>query len=244
MTAPGRNAGSLLRFAPAVLLVTLFVVGLSTGVADQLSLTQLRAHHHQLHLYAIAHPAAAAGLYALVFVIAVASSLPVALLLTVAGGAIFGPWVGAGLTIVSATLGAVITYAAARLAGGSTLQQRIEQASGVVRWIIDHFGRNTFSHILTMRLIPLFPFSPVNVAAGLARVPLTPFVAATLLGEIPTATIYANFGAGLSRVLGNGTRPDLRILGDPQILLPMVGLALLSLVPTAIRWWRARRARI
>ena len=234
---------SWIRFVPALALAGLFVFGLASGAAKHFSITELRTHHHELHLYAIAHPALAAGIYVLLFVIAVASGLPVALVLTIAGGMIFGPWTGAGLTMFSATLGATLTYAAARQAVGSALQARIEASNGVVRRIVDGFGRSTFSHILTMRLIPLFPFSPVNIAAGLVRAPLNPFVLATLLGEVPTATIYASFGSGLGRALSAGAKPPLEHLRDPWLVLPLVGLALLSLAPSLIGWWGRRRVR-
>lgn len=237
-------ARSWLRFLPAVLLVGLFAYGLASGAARHFSLTELRMHHHELHLYALAHPLGAGALFVAVFVVAVASGLPVALVLTMAGGMIFGPLAGAGLTMFSATLGATLTYAAARLAVGSPIQRTAEQGEGgVVRRIVDGFGRNTFSYILTMRLIPLFPFSPVNVAAGLARAPLRPFVLATLVGEVPTATIYASFGAGLGRALSAGAKPPLDHLRDPWLILPLIGLALLSMTPSVIRRWNARRAR-
>jgi uncharacterized membrane protein YdjX (TVP38/TMEM64 family) len=237
------KARSWIRFLPALLLVGLFVFGLASGAARHFSLAELKAHHHELHLYAIVHPMAAAGLFLAVFVVAVASGLPVALVLTIAGGAIFGPVFGAGLVMFGATLGATITYGAARMAVGSALQPRAEQSSGTVRRIIDSFGRNTFAHILTMRLIPLFPFSPVNIAAGLARVPLRPFVLATLVGEVPTAGIYASLGSGLGRALSAGAKPPLDHLRDPWLILPLVGLALLSLAPNLIRRWNARRGQ-
>ncbi len=240
MSLEARRPRSWLRFVPALLLLALFVVGLSTGLAKEFSLTALKAHHHELHLFAIEHPFGAAALFVGVFVVVVASGMPVALILTVASGAIFGPVIGALLTMFSATVGATATYAAAYLAAGSSLQERAERSSPMVHRIIEGFGRNTFSHILTMRLIPLFPFGPVNIAAGLARVPAWPFVLATLLGEVPTAAIYAFFGAGLGRVLGEGQRPGLHSLHDPMLILPMVGLALLSLAPTVIGWARRR----
>ena len=73
--------------------------------------------------------------------------------------------------------------------------------------------------------------------------PVWPFVLATLVGEIPTAAIYASFGAGLGRVLGGGRRPGMESLHDPMILAPMAGLALLAFSPSLIRWLRRRMAR-
>ncbi len=233
-----RNA---LRILPAVLLASLFGIGLATGVARDFSLTALKAHHHELHLYAIAHPVGAAAVFVGLFVAAVASGLPIALILTVASGTIFGPPIGMGLTMFSATVGATLTYGAARMAVGSRLEARMERMGGRMRRLIEGFERNTFAHILTMRLIPLFPFSPVNIAAGLARVPLRPFVLATLVGEVPTALIYTSFGAGLGRALNAGGKPGLANLQDPWLVAPMAGLALLSLAPSAIARWNRRR---
>lgn len=232
---------SWMRFAPAVLLAVIFVAGLASGLTRHVSLEDLRAHHETLHAYVAFHPVTAACIFVGVFMLAVASGLPVCLMLTVTGGSLFGPWFGAGLTTFSATVGAVGTYFAARLAAGSSFSDWVARVGGTGKRIVDGFGRNAFGHILTLRLIPFFPFTPINVAAGAAAIPLRAFIPASLLGEIPSALIYARLGAGLGRALHDGGSPGAPTSLNPDILLPLLGLASMSLISTGARIWWSRR---
>jgi len=239
MTAEARK--SWLRFAPAVLLLVMFVVGLSTGLAGHVSLDALRVHHEALRGYAHANPLLAAGAFILMFITAVAAGLPVCLILTITGGSVFGPWVGASLTTVSATTGATITYLAARMAAGSWLQDWAQRRGGAGKRIVEGFGRHAFGNMLTLRLIPFSPFTPLNIAAGVAGIPLRAFMAASFLGEIPSALIYARLGAGLGQALDSGATPTNPSMLNFNILIPLGGLALLAFVSTAARIWWARR---
>jgi uncharacterized membrane protein YdjX (TVP38/TMEM64 family) len=87
--------------------------------------------------------------------------------------------------------------------------------------------------------MPVFPFWLVNLAAAFLGVPLRVFALGTLIGIVPGALIYASVGNGLGAVLDAGGTPDLSIVTRPQVLLPIIGLALLSLVPVLYR--RLRR---
>ncbi len=93
-----------------------------------------------------------------------------------------------------------------------------------------------FSYLLALRLIPLFPFWLLNLAAAACGIRLVPFAAATLLGIIPGTLVYASVGAGLADVLAVGAAPDFAAVFSPRILLPLLGLAALTLVPVV---WRA-----
>ena len=66
---------------------------------------------------------------------------------------------------------------------------------------------------------------------------------ATVLGIIPSTFIYSSIGAGLGHVFDRGDTPDMRMMADPQVYLPLAGLALLSTGPLAFHAWRARRRR-
>ena len=230
-----------IRFTPAVLLLAMFVIGLSTGLAGHVSLDGLRAHHEALRGDVHAHPVLAAGAFILIFIIAVAAGLPVCLILTITGGSVFGPWVGASLTTVSATIGATITYLAARMAAGSWLRDWARRRGGAGQRIVEGFGRHAFGNMLTLRLIPFSPFTPLNVAAGVAGIPLRAFIAASFLGEIPSALIYARLGAGLGQALDSGATPTNPSILNLNILGPLAGLALMAFISTAARVWWARR---
>jgi uncharacterized membrane protein YdjX (TVP38/TMEM64 family) len=69
-------------------------------------------------------------------------------------------------------------------------------------------------------------------------VPFRTFASATLLGVVPAAVVFAGVGSGLGVVLEHGGQPDLGLLLEPGILLPLLGLAILALVPVLYRRWR------
>ena len=96
---------------------------------------------------------------------------------------------------------------------------------------------------VSLRLIPAVPFWLCNIASGFVRMPLRTYLCATVLGIIPSTFIYSSIGAGLGHVFDRGDTPDMRLLADPQVYLPLMGLALLCTGPLAFHAWRARRRR-
>jgi uncharacterized membrane protein YdjX (TVP38/TMEM64 family) len=95
---------------------------------------------------------------------------------------------------------------------------------------------------MALRLVPVVPFWVVNLAAAIAGMRLSMFVPATALGIAPATFVFSSIGAGVGAVLAAGQTPDLSVLFTPQIILPLVGLAILSLLPVAWRRWRGSDA--
>ena len=162
--------------------------------------------------------------------------------MTLAGGFLFGTWLGAAATVVGATLGAIGAWQLIRTALGEPLRHRAEASGGTLQKLIAGLRRDGFSYVLSLRLIPAAPFWLVNAAAGVASIPLGPYALATLLGIIPATVIYSGIGDGLGELFRLGQRPNLSIILEPQFLYPLVGLGLLSLVPVVWRWLRPRTA--
>ena len=90
-----------------------------------------------------------------------------------------------------------------------------------------------------IRLAPVIPFFAANLLPGLLNVPLNRFVISTAIGILPGAAIYTSVGAGLGSLLETGQRPDLGVIFEPRLLLPILGLAALSLVPVILRLRRS-----
>ena len=161
------------------------------------------------------------------YIIAVAFSLPIASVLTLVGGAIFGI-VAAPVIIIAATVGALILFLAARGAFADMLAKKAGPFMGRIK---GGFDDQPFFWLLALRLIPLAPFWAVNIAPALLGMKTWPYIIATLFGIAPGTTVYVLVGGGFDAILAAGKTPDLSTLGDPRILLPLAGLGLLALIP-------------
>ena len=179
---------------------------------------------------------------ALVFILGyagfVALSVPGAALLTITAGFLFGPWLGTAYAVAGATLGATVVFLAAR-AGLAGLAAR---GGPVAFRLAVGFREHGLNYLLVLRLIPIFPFWLVNLAAGALGLRLWVYLVGTFIGIIPVTFIYASLGNGFSTLVEEGRHPDLSILFEPSVFLPILGLAALALLPVVYKRWR-RRAR-
>ena len=166
--------------------------------------------------------------YMIIYVLAVTFSLPGAVWLSLAGGLMFGTWAGGLLIVVSASLGASGLFVAARFIMGDALRAR---AGPALQKFEASFNRDALSYLFILRLLPVFPFFIVNLGAALVGVRYPVFLITTFFGIMPGTFVFASIGNGISVVLQSGKQPDLSVMTSPEILLPLVGLAILSLAP-------------
>ncbi|MBT5156629.1 MAG: TVP38/TMEM64 family protein [Rhodobiaceae bacterium] len=166
--------------------------------------------------------------YMTIYVLAVTFSLPGAVWLSLAGGLMFGTWAGGLLIVVSASLGASGLFVAARFIMGDALRAR---AGPALQKFEASFNRDALSYLFILRLLPVFPFFIVNLGAALVGVRYPVFLITTFFGIMPGTFVFASIGNGISVVLQSGKQPDLSVMTSPEILLPLVGLAILSLAP-------------
>jgi uncharacterized membrane protein YdjX (TVP38/TMEM64 family) len=233
MAAVGAGPPSTLRrLLPLGLLALALAVVLASGAHEALGFESLRRHRGALLDLVAARPVLAALLYLALYALAVALSVPGALVLTLAGGFLLGTVMATGLVVVGATLGAVLLFLVARSALGEPLRAR---AGPWLARMADGFNRDAFSYLLVLRLVPIFPFWLVNLVPALLGVPLSTFALATAIGIVPGSLVYASVGAGLGAVFDAGGEPDLGLILEPRVLLPLLGLAALALLPIA---WR------
>ena len=170
--------------------------------------------------------------YMMIYVLAVTFSLPGAVWLSLAGGLMFGTWTGGLLIVMGATLGASGLFVAARFIAGDALRAR---AGPALQKFEASFNRDALSYLFILRLLPVFPFFIVNLGAALVGVRYPVFLFTTFFGIMPGTFVFASIGNGISVVLQSGKQPDLGVMTSPEILLPLVGLAVLSLAPMV---WR------
>ena len=129
-----------------------------------------------------------------VYTLAVALSLPGALILSLTCGFLFGRWLGTVVIVAAATVGATIVFLAARYLIADWAKSRM---GAVGRKIADGFSANAFNYMLFLRLVPAFPFFLVNLAPAFTDIRLSTYVAATAIGIIPGAFVFANLGETL-----------------------------------------------
>jgi uncharacterized membrane protein YdjX (TVP38/TMEM64 family) len=228
---------TLRRVLPLAVLLAALAALLASGLAGQLNWATLNQYRALLDDWIGRHPVAAPVLYAVLYAVTTALSVPEGAVLTVAGGLLFGTLLGGAMAVLGATAGALVLFLAARSAFAAA---RATRGGNRLARIREELHRNGFSYLLAIRLIPAFPFWLVNLAAALAGMRLLPFAVATLIGIVPATFVYAWIGAGVGGLLSAGRRPDLAVIFSPHILAPLVALALLALLPVV---WRGRRRR-
>ena len=233
-------AANRLKWLPLAL-IGLMAFGLWwLGLGDWISLPVLEREGGRLKNWVAVYPVLAPLVYVAAYVLGTGLGLPVGLVLTVAGGYLFGPFLGLVLAAIGGTTGAVVIFLAARSALHDVLARRIQ---GPIAQMRDGFQNNAFNYLLSLRLIPIFPFWLVNIVAGIIGVRLRTYIAATAIGVIPGGFVYASLGETLERIIGSGQIPGLSILTDPWVVVALTGLAILSLLPILFRKWAgARRA--
>ncbi|MCB2054833.1 MAG: TVP38/TMEM64 family protein [Geminicoccaceae bacterium] len=220
------------RWWPLVAILALGVLVLAFDLHQYLSFATLEKHREALLAWVTGRPIVSALVFVLIYAVATALSLPGGAILTVTAGFLFGVWVGAGLSVVGATIGAVAVFLIARTSLGRVLK---DKAGPRLARMERGFAENGLSYLLVLRLVPIFPFWLVNIVPALLGVGLATFTLATFVGIIPGSLVFASVGNGLGAVLDAGEKPDLGIIFRPAVLLPMLGLAALAMVPVLYR---------
>ncbi|MBO6666627.1 MAG: TVP38/TMEM64 family protein [Parvibaculum sp.] len=222
----------LRRFLPLLVLAAGLGAFFALGLDRYVTLDTLRDNRQALSAWVAENWALAAFVYVLAYIVMVAFSLPGALVATLTGGFLFGTVFGGLLTVLGATIGATVIFLAAKTALGDMLR---EKAGPRLRKLEEGFGRNAFSYMLVLRLVPIFPFFLVNLAPAFLGVSLGTYVLSTFLGIIPGTFVFASLGNGLGAVFDAGRDPDLGLIFEPEILGPILALAALALVPVIYR---------
>lgn len=228
------DRGGLARRLPLAVILAAAAIG-AFALRDHLSFEALAENRERLLALRDAHYLATALAFMAAYVLIVALSLPGATVATLTGGFLFGVFPGALFNIVAATAGAAAIFTAAKLGAGDRLAARLDASEGRVRRFREALRENELSVLFLIRLVPAVPFFVANLLPALVGVPLGRFVFTTFFGIIPGTVVYTWVGAGLGEVFARGGRPDLGILFEPQILLPLVALCALAALPILVR---------
>lgn len=221
------------RILLLITILSLLIIAWKTGLLDLLSLQALQATRDQWLERFTLNPLAMASAYMGVYIVVTALSLPGAAILTLAGGAIFGLAWGLILVSFASTLGATLAMLLARYLLRDWFERRFQSAA---RKIQRGFAKDGLFYLLSLRLVPLFPFFVVNALVGLTRIPALTFFWVSQIGMLPGTIIYVFAGTNLA-----GIRALEDIL-QPELLF---SLALLGIFPwlakSCVYRWRSSR---
>lgn len=229
-SASGANRGKIMIGVGLAVAIGLFFY---LDLGRFLSLNSLKENRDYLLTFTEAHYATAVGLFILAYIAVTGLSLPGAVIMTLAGGFLFGSVWGTLFVNLGATTGATLAFLTARYLLRDWVEQKFGKWLGPVQ---QGFTNNAFSYLMTLRLIPLFPFFVVNLVAGLTRMNIGTYVAATALGIIPGSFVYAYAGRQL------GTINSLKEIASPNVIGAVVLLGLLALVPTVYNKFKGRQS--
>jgi uncharacterized membrane protein YdjX (TVP38/TMEM64 family) len=207
---------------------------------DYLSFSALAENREALIAFRDANYIGTVAVFIAVYALIVAFSLPGATIATLTGGFLFATFPGALFNITAATIGATAIFLAAQTSFGA----RLGAARRLRRGGEEDQGRD--------RREPVVDAVPDAPGAGRALLRRQPhprlprgaarrFVISTFFGIMPGAVVYTSVGAGLGEVFARGETPNLGIIFEPHILLPILGLAALAVLPILIKALRGKK---
>lgn len=218
----------------------LLVIGIIVlvGIVNRFNLDQLltfeNLHENKIKLneYVAANYFKSVLMYIGIYIMVIAANLPGAGIMTLSGGVLFGILPAMLFVNISATIGGALAFLIARNFFGVFIQEKFGDKLNKFNNDIELYGKN---YLLTMRLIPIFPFFFVNIAAGLTKVSLMTFIWTTSLGTIPGTFAYVFAGHNISSIAGGE-----EIL-SPPVIAALAIFGLMSIGPTIISKRRERK---
>ncbi|HKP75202.1 MAG TPA: TVP38/TMEM64 family protein [Longimicrobiaceae bacterium] len=230
--APARQGFDRKKLALLLLVAAALAAFFALGGPRWLSLDTLQENRERLRAFTGHHYVAVLAAAALIYATATALSFPGAIVLTLAAGFLFGPWVGTAVVVTGATVGATAAFLGARYVFADAARRRMGPR---LRKLTAGFEEDGLSYMLFLRLVPVFPFWLVNLAPALTSLPTRTYVLATAVGIVPGSFVYCYLGARLSTL-----RSPSDVYRDPRWLLALGLLAALSLAPVAWKKFRSR----
>jgi len=221
------------RLPLLLLLVTAITLFYLSGAHRYLSLAGMQSVLAPLRAWQEASPLMAAAAFFALYVAVTTLSLPGAGIMSLAAGAIFGMAWGVPLVWLASGLGALFAFLVARYLARDLVEARFNEQ---LRSINTGIAREGSAYLLTLRLVPLFPFFMINLLFGLTNMPARRFWLVTQVGMLPGSFVFVNAGREL------GALQSLSGIVSPGVL---GSLALLGMFPLlanrAVRAWEKRR---
>lgn len=220
---------------PRWLLLGLLLAGVAgfylSGSHQYFSLDWIRTHLDFFRDEVEANLLLSVAVFFALYTLITALSLPVAFVMTLLGGALFGRALGTSVVLLAATVGATLAFLSSRFLFRDWVQAKLGARLETFNRGIDRDGA---FYLFSLRLVPVFPFFLINLGMGLTPIRTWTYFWVSLAGMLPGTFLYINVGTSLATL----ESPE-------QLVSPgfLVSLALLGLAPLAFRkvlQWRRR----
>ncbi|EMX0221222.1 TVP38/TMEM64 family protein [Vibrio fluvialis] len=206
------------------LILLAVIIGLGLTFSQYLTLDNAKAQQALLSDYIAEHLLAAALIYFVSYVLITAFSIPGAAVVTLLGAALFGFWLSLLLVSFASTIGATLAFLSSRYLLRDRVQQRFGDKLNAINQGVERDGA---FYLLSLRLIPVFPFFLINLLMGLSPINVARYYWVSQLGMLPGTAVYLNAGTQLAQI------DSLSGIVSPSVLL---SFALLGVFPLLMKW--------
>jgi uncharacterized membrane protein YdjX (TVP38/TMEM64 family) len=217
-----------------LLLILAFVVAYKVfNLGQYLTLSYIKASQEKFSLLYAEHQILVIAGYMVIYILVTSLSLPGATVMTLAGGALFGLWVGTVAVSFASTIGATLACFVSRFLLRDWVQATLGDRLKTINEGIEREGK---FYLFTLRLIPAFPFFVINLVMGLTKMPLRTYYWVSQLGMLPATIVYVNAGKELARI------QSLSGILSPRLIFSFVLLGLFPfIVKRLLGWFRSKR---
>ncbi|MGR5120031.1 TVP38/TMEM64 family protein [Vibrio astriarenae] len=206
-----------------LVLVTIIII-LATQFGQYLTLENAKAQQAALRGFIDENFLTATAIYFFAYVGITAFSVPGAAVVTLLGAALFGFWTSLLLVSFASTIGATLAFLSSRFLLRDWVQSKFGDKLSVINQGVEKDGA---LYLVSLRLIPVFPFFLINLLMGLTPISVGRFYLFSQLGMLPGTAVYLNAGTQLAQI------DSLAGIISPSVL---VSFALLGLFPVIMKW--------
>ncbi|MGL4828617.1 MAG: TVP38/TMEM64 family protein [Vibrio sp.] len=210
------------------LIIALILIAIATLLLTQfsqyLTLDVAKAKQAELASYIDAHLLQAAFIYFVVYVLLTAFSIPGATVVTLLGAALFGFWLSLLLASFASTIGATLAFLSSRFLLRDWVQAKFADKLLTINQGVERDGA---FYLLSLRLIPIFPFFLINLVMGLTPISVWRYYWVSQLGMLPGTAVYLNAGTQLAEISS---------LGEIVSFPVLASFVLLGVFPIIVKW--------
>ena len=214
-----------------IVLIVLFKV---LGLGQYLTLDYLKSSQEKFTILYNNNQIPVIAVYMLIYIAVTALSLPGAAVMTLAGGAMFGFWVGFVVVSFASTIGATLACFVARFLLRDWIQNKFGDRLTAIN---EGIAKEGAFYLFSLRLVPIFPFFVINLVLGLTNLRLLTFYWVSQVGMLPGTMVYVNAGKELAKI------DSLAGILSPGLIVSFVILGLFPIAVKKLLGWYKRRQK-